>query len=93
MQAAIQKAIEDAKALAAELERLEALKVAQEIESATKIQSIARSRSAKIAVDNKKAEIDSVKAEDVIVSLSIDLIGRFLYFTLTKYFRLQFRRQ
>ena len=53
--------------LALELERQEALKIAQEKASATKIQSVARSRSAKIAVDNKKAEVEAAKAEKVLL--------------------------
>ena len=65
-QAAIQRAAENARTLALELERQEALKVAQEKVSATKIQSVARSRSAKIAVDNKKAEVEAAKAEVVV---------------------------
>jgi hypothetical protein len=68
LQAAIQKAAEDARMLALELERQEALKIAQEELSATKIQSVARSRSAKIAVDNKKAEVEAAKAEVIVFS-------------------------
>ena len=55
------KAIEDAHALALELQRLDALKVALENESATKIQSVFRVRSAKVAVDERKAEVEAAK--------------------------------
>ena len=73
-QAAIQKAAEDARMLALELERQEALKTAQEKVSATKIQSVARSRSAKIAVGNKKAEVEAAKAEEVVFPFYFSLL-------------------
>ena len=61
LQAARVKAIEDAQALALELQRLDALKVALENESATKIQGVFRVRSAKVAVDKRKTEIEAAK--------------------------------
>ena len=49
------------KALALELQRLDALKVALKNESATKIQGVFRVRSAKCAVDRIRAEIEAAK--------------------------------